>query len=110
MKIKKLASVKNPELETIKDNKALWNLPKTRRFGYRNLHKINRYSLYLRSDLVLKLKSKPNNKIGKIPLVKKMIKNKSFCSIIVGRGQNILFEKYAKDFKKKSTTDNYVNN
>ena len=29
-----------------------------------------------------------------------MIKNKSFCSIIVGRGQNILFEKYAKDFKK----------
>ena len=55
MKIKKLASVKNPELETIRDNKALWNLPKTRRLGYRNLHKINRYSLYLRSDLVLRL-------------------------------------------------------
>ena len=100
MKIKKLASVKNPELETIKDNKALWNLPKTRRFGYRNLHKINRYSLYLRSDLVLKLKLKPNNKINKIPLVKKMIKNKSFCSLIVGKGQNILFERYAKDFRK----------
>ena len=100
MKIKKLASVKNPELETIRDNKALWNLPKTRRLGYRNLHKINRYSLYLRSDLVLRLKSKPNNKISKIPLVKKMIKNKSFCSLIVGKGQNILFEKYAKDFKK----------
>ena len=63
MKIKKLASVKNPELETIRDNKALWNLPKTRRLGYRNLHKINRYSIYLRSDLVLRLKSKPNNKI-----------------------------------------------
>ena len=100
MKIKKLASVKNPEINTIRDNKALWNLPKTRRFGYRNLHKINRYSLYLRSDLVLKLKSKHNNKISKIPLVKKMIKNKSFCSLIVGKGQNILFEKYAKDFKR----------
>ena len=100
MKVKKLASVKNPELETIRDNKALWNLPKTRRLGYRNLHKINRYSLYLRSDLVLRLKSKPNNKISKIPLVKKMIKNKSFCSLIVGKGQNILFEKYAKDFKR----------
>ena len=29
-----------------------------------------------------------------------MIKNKSFCSLIVGKGQNILFEKYAKDFKR----------
>jgi len=98
--IKKLVSVKNPELTTLKDNKALWNLPKTRRFGYRNLHKINRYGIYLRSDLVLKLKSKPNQSIGKIPLVKKMTKNKSFCSLIIGKGQNILFEKYAKDFKK----------
>ena len=74
MKIKKLTSVKNPELKTIRDNKASWNLPKTRRFGYRNLHKINRYSLYLISDLLLKLKSKPNNKICKIPLVKKWSK------------------------------------
>ena len=98
MKKKKLVSVRNPELNTIKDNKALWNLPNTRRYGYRNLHKINRYSLYLRSDLVLKLKSKPNKYISKIPLVKKMTKNRSFCSLIVGKGQNILFEKYAKDF------------
>ena len=98
MKKKKLVSVRNPELNTIKDNKALWNLPNTRRYGYRNLHKINRYSLYLRSDLVLKLKSKPNKYISKIPLVKKMTKNRSFCSLIVGNGQNILFEKYAKDF------------
>ena len=100
MKKKKLVSVRNPELTTLKDNKALWNLPKTRRFGYRNLHKINRYSIFLRSDLILKLNSKPNKTIAKFPLVKKMTKNKSFCSLIVGNRQNILFEKYAKDFKK----------
>ncbi len=100
MKKKKLVSVRNPELTTLKDNKASWNLPKTRRFGYRNLHKINRYSIYLRSDLILKLNSKPNKTIAKFPLVKKMTKNKSFCSLIVGNRQNILFEKYAKDFKK----------
>ena len=100
MKKKKLVSVRNPELTTLKDNKASWNLPKTRRFGYRNLHKINRYSIFLRSDLILKLNSKPNKTIAKFPLVKKMTKNKSFCSLIVGNGQNILFEKYAKDFKK----------
>ena len=100
MKKKKLVSVRNPELTTLKDNKASWNLPKTRRFGYRNLHKINRYSIFLRSDLILKLNSKPNKTIAKFPLVKKMTKNKSFCSLIVGNHQNILFEKYAKDFKK----------
>ncbi len=100
MKKKKLVSVRNPELTTLKDNKAPWNLPKTRRFGYRNLHKINRYSIFLRSDLILKLNSKPNKTIAKFPLVKKMTKNKSFCSLIVGNRQNILFEKYANDFKK----------
>ena len=71
MKIKKLAFVKNPELETIRDNKALWNLPKTRRHGYRNLHKINRYGLFLRSDLILKLKKNNKSKIYNKPLVKK---------------------------------------
>ena len=98
MKNKKIISVPNPQLITLKDNKALWNLPKTRRYGYRNLHKINRYGIFLRSDLVLKLKTKKNKKIGKNLLVKKMIKHKSFCSLIVGNGQNILYEKYAKDF------------
>lgn len=94
----KIISYKNPELATIKDNKALWNLPKTRRFGYRNLHKINRYGLFLRSDLVLKLKKNYKKKIGVKTLVKRLTKSKTFCSLIVGNGQSILFEKYAKDF------------
>ena len=94
----KIISYKNPELATIRDNKALWNLPKTRRFGYRNLHKINRYGLFLRSDLVLKLKKNYKKEIGAKPLVKRLTKNKSFCSLIVGNSHNILFEKYAKDF------------
>ena len=96
----RIISYKNPELVTVKDNKAVWNLPKTRRHGYRNLHKINRYGLFLRSDLVLKLKKKYKDTIYKKPLVKKMTKQKSFCSLIVGNKQNIYFEKYAKDFPK----------
>ncbi len=96
----RIISYKNPELATVKDNKAVWNLPKTRRHGYRNLHKINRYGLFLRSDLVLKLKKKYKVTIYKKPLVKKMTKQKSFCSLIVGNKQNIYFEKYAKDFPK----------
>ena len=96
----RIISYKNPELATVKDNKAVWNLPKTRRHGYRNLHKINRYGLFLRSDLVLKLKKKYKDTIYKKPLVKKMTKQKSFFSLIVGNKQNIYFEKYAKDFPK----------
>ncbi len=98
--VKKIKSVKNPDLLTLKDNKALWNLPKTRRYGYRNLHKINRYGIFLRSDLVLKLEKKYKPKVGKNKLLKKMIKNKSFCSLIVGNGNNVFYEKYAKDFSK----------
>ena len=33
----------NPNLVILKGNKAKWYLPETRRDGYRNLHKINRY-------------------------------------------------------------------
>ena len=52
--MKKIISEKNPELVTRKDNKAQWNLPNKRRLGFRNLYKINRYGIYLRSDFVLK--------------------------------------------------------
>ena len=100
MNKKKLNSEANPTLVTLKDNKAKWNIPEYRREGYRNLHKINRYGLFLRSDQVLKLENKTNNKIEQIPLVQKMINHKSFCSLIVGRDQDILLEKYSKDFSE----------
>ena len=50
----KLTHTPNPTLVTLRDNKAKWNLPEYRRTGYRNLHKINRYGILLRSDYVLK--------------------------------------------------------
>ena len=90
--MKKIISEKNPELVTRKDNKAQWNLPNKRRLGFRNLYKINRYGIYLRSDFVLKLKKKINKRIGKLSSVKKVTKNKAFCSLIVGKDQDILFE------------------
>jgi len=48
--VNKLVDTPNPTLVTLRDNKAKWNLPEYRRTGYRNLHKINRYGLLLRSD------------------------------------------------------------
>ena len=98
----KLKSEANPSLVVLRDNKPKWYLPESRREGYRNLHKINRYGLLYRSDLVLKLKKKYNKKIENIPSVKKVIKHKYFCSLLVGKNQEILFEKYASDFNEKT--------
>ena len=98
----KLKSVANPSLVVLRDNKPKWYLPENRREGYKNLHKINRYGLLYRSDLVLKLNKKYNKKIKKISSVKKIINHKYFCSLLVGKGQQILFEKYANDFNDKT--------
>ena len=98
----KLISEQNPTLVILRDNKPWWYLPENRREGYRNLHKINRYGLLYRSDLVLKLNTKQNKKIEKIPSVKKMVNHKYFCSLLVGKDQDILYEKYAIDFTDKT--------
>ena len=65
-----LISELNPSLVILRDNKAKWYLPETRRDGYRNLHKINRYGLLFRSDLVLKLNTNFNKDIEKKTSVK----------------------------------------
>ena len=98
----KLKSELNPSLVVLRDNKPKWYLPETRRDGYRNLHKINRYGLLYRSDLVLKLENNYNQEIEEIPAVKKMLKHKYFCSLLVGKNQDIIFEKYADDFTDKT--------
>ena len=98
----KLKSEANPSLVVLRDNKPKWYLPESRREGYRNLHKINRYGLLYRSDLVLKLNKKYNTKVEDIPSVKKIIKHKYFCSLLVGKNQDILYEKYAEDFTEKT--------
>ena len=98
----KLISEQNPTLVVLRDNKPWWYLPENRREGYRNLHKINRYGLLYRSDQVLKLSQNFNSKIEKFSSVQKMLKHKYFCSLLVGKDQDILYEKYASDFTEKT--------
>ena len=98
----KLNSELNPSLVIKRDNKPKWYLPETRREGYRKLHKLNRYGLLYRSDYVLKLNKNYNSEISKIPSVKNMVNHKYFCSLLVGKGQDILFEKYASDFDEST--------
>ncbi len=99
---KKLKSELNSSLVVLRDNKPKWYLPETRREGYRNLHKINRYGLLYRSDLVLKLNRNINPKISKITSIQKLLKHKYFCSLLVGKDQDIIFEEYADDFSENT--------
>ena len=87
----KLSHTPNPTLVTLRDNKAKWNLPEYRRTGYRNLHKINRYGILLRSDYVLTLNENTKNEIREISSVKEMTSHKSFCSLIVGKRTRYIF-------------------
>ena len=98
MSDKNLREILNPSLSIQKDNKPSWYLPENRRYGYRNLHKINRYGFLLRSDLVFELDKNYNSEIENISSVKKMINHKYFCSLLVGKDQDILYEKYSSDF------------
>ena len=98
MSDKNLKEILNPSLSIQKDNKPSWYLPENRRDGYRNLHKINRYGFLLRSDLVFELDKNYNSEIENISSVKKMINHKYFCSLLVGKDQDILYEKYSSDF------------
>jgi len=90
----------NPDLLVGDGNKAKWNNPKYRREGFRNLHKINRYGFYLRSDQVLLLEKDINLKIGNNNLLQKMTNHKSFCSVVFAKNNKIIYEKYAKDFSE----------
>ncbi len=88
----------NPELEVLAENSVRWNTTALRRHSFRNLHRINRYGISLRSDLVLRLEKNIDHQIGQLPEVQALTAGEAFCGMAVARGQELLFEKYARDF------------
>lgn len=88
----------NPALETVGDNKALWNSPDFRRWGFHNLHNNARYSLTLRADRVLALENRFDRRIGDMDEVRRLTGSNIFSAMVVVRGQHVLHEVYADDF------------
>ncbi len=88
----------NPDLEVVANNMQRWNSPSHRRQGFRDLYRINRYGLTLRSDQVLKLDRNIEFRIGELPEVRLLTGSEIFCGMAVARNQELLFEKYANDF------------
>ena len=88
----------NPDLNVTHDNKARWNQPNTRRHGYHNLYRIPRYSVSFRAANVLHLETNIEASIGMRPDVKKMTETIHFSGMVVLKGQELIFERYADDF------------
>jgi CubicO group peptidase (beta-lactamase class C family) len=93
-----LRTIPNPELMVIEDNKAYWNHPDSRRWGFHNLHRVYRYGATIRSPEVLRLTKRIDSRITDMPEVQRLTNLPCFSGMVVVRGQNILYEAYAPDF------------
>lgn len=88
----------NPDLTVLADNKCPWNLPETRRDGFRNLHRKQRYSVSFRSDYIFELTKDIDPRIGSRNDVQRLTNTQHFCAMAVIKDQTLVFEAYAPDF------------
>ncbi|MER9714456.1 beta-lactamase family protein [Mesorhizobium sp. M0174] len=93
-----LPSIANPDLVTLFDHKARWNLPDYRRAGFHNLHTTLRYGFSMRAPRVLPLRKEIDWTIGERPEVARYLAMPHFSAIVVVRGERVLYEAYAPDF------------
>ena len=93
-----LTGIANPDLVTLADNKARWNLPDFRRHGFHNLHTVARYTQSFRSSRVLPLRKEIDWTIGERPDVARLLAMPHFSAFVVVNGDRILYESYAPDF------------
>jgi CubicO group peptidase (beta-lactamase class C family) len=94
----KVCSERHPDLHVGEDRLTWWNRPESRRWGFRNLHWLNRYGFSVRSGSILPLRKRTVRQIGSRPDVQRLVANGMFDGMIVVQGRDILFERYAADF------------
>jgi CubicO group peptidase (beta-lactamase class C family) len=75
-----------------------WNEPAQRRRGFHNLHRIARYVQSFRAATVLGLVSAPAKAIAAREDVARLTGLPGFSAMVVARGDQVLFERYAADF------------
>jgi len=93
-----IATVPNPDLAIVGDNKQRWNHPNHRRHGFHNLHAIGRYGLTLRAASVMTLDNDWDLRIAEMSEVRRLTSLPWFSGMVVLRGQHVLYETYAPDF------------
>lgn len=79
-------------------NKAEWDQPATRRRGLRELHRLHRYGLSIRSPRVLELETRLDFRLHDIEALRWYLSHPFFTGIAVLVGERIVLEQYAADF------------
>ena len=98
--IQETPTVPNPDLEILPGNKSSLTDADSRRRGLHNLCRLARYSISLRAARVLPLRKRADLRIAEFPGVQSLTSLPYFSAMVVIRGQDILFERYAADFDK----------
>jgi CubicO group peptidase (beta-lactamase class C family) len=93
----------NPDLVSVVGDLPRWCRPEQRRWGWRQLHAVARFSESFRARQVLQLSYAPDPRIAQLPAVLACTATHQFCGMVVIRDQDILFERYAADFSPDST-------
>ncbi len=92
------ATIPNPDLTVRTGERAVWNSPDTRRYGFHNLHRISRYGVRLRARNVLPLTRDFDMRIEAMPAVQHLTRTSMFSAMAVVRDERLLYERYAPDF------------
>lgn len=93
-----LITYPNPDLVVLEGNKSHWTHADHRRHGMHHLPRIARYGMSFRAGAVLRLEKRADLRIASLESVRYCTSLPSFSAMVVIRGQNVLFEKYAADF------------
>jgi len=89
---------RNPDLIVGEGDRPGWNQPDRRRRAFHHMHTVFRYSLGIRAPEVLRLGKVIDRRIGDLPSVRRMTGTTYFSGMVVVRGEDVLFESYARDF------------
>lgn len=93
-----IITIPNPDLEVLQGNKARWSHADQRRQGWHNLHRIARYGASFRAARVMPLEKRMDLRIAELEPVRHFTSLPWFSAMLVVRGQQVLFERYAADF------------
>ena len=79
--------IRNPDLDVDRDNTTAWNRAGSRRWGFRNIHWMNRQGLNIRASRVLPLRTAINRAIGMRRDVQGVMASGLFSGMIVVQGR-----------------------
>jgi CubicO group peptidase (beta-lactamase class C family) len=97
-----MRTVPNSDLAVVAGNKAFWTTADQRRRGFHHLHNISRYSMAFRSAAVMQLQKCMEPRIANLDSVRLYTSLPWFSAMVILRGPDILFERYADEFSASS--------